>query len=358
MKYQGAQDFNHGQQQRIGVLISNLGTPPAPTRQALRAYLKQFLSDPRVVEVPRLLWWLILNLIILNVRPARSARAYRAIWTEQGSPLMQTTRLQAKGLQQELDNRHEQAVTVAFAMRYGEPSISQALQSLFDQGARRLLVLPLYPQYSGATTASTFDALGKDFKTRRWLPDLRFISHYHDYQPYIDALAGKLNNHWQTHGRADKLLFSYHGEPLRYLEQGDPYYCECHKTSRLLAETLGLSADDYLTTFQSRFGKEPWLQPYTDETLQQLAQEGADSVQVMCPGFSSDCLETLEEIAVENRQKFLAAGGKRFEYIPCLNDDQSHIQMLADLIDTHLQAWPSGDNEGCKERAIAVGAKN
>jgi ferrochelatase len=339
MKYIGTQNYDHEQQPREGVLITNLGTPEAPQKKQLRRYLKQFLSDPRVVEVPRLLWWFILNGVILNIRPARSARAYRTVWSEQGSPLLVHTRNQAEALQTSIAQSFGDKVIVDFAMRYGSPSIPDVLQGMLDKGVRQLLVLPLYPQYSGSTTGSTFDALAADFTRRRWLPELRFVSHYHDHSAYIAALAQSIRDYRAEHGSADKLLFSYHGIPQRYLDEGDPYHCECLKTSRLVAEELGLPEDSYLSAFQSRFGREPWLQPYTDETLKELAGQGVNSIQVICPGFSSDCLETLEEIEVENRDYFMAAGGKNFDYIPCLNSSPAHITCLQEIVTEQLTGW-------------------
>ena len=358
MTYLGSPDFDHGQRSRVGVLITNLGTPEAPEKQALRPYLKQFLSDPRVVEVPRLLWWLILNGIILNVRPRRSAEAYSTVWTDEGSPLLLYTREQAVALGKQMKARFGEDVVVDFAMRYGQPSISSRLQNLFDLGVRKLLVLPLYPQYSGPTGGSTFDAIAADLTQRRWLPDLRFVAHYCDHPGYIRALANSVRKHWQEHGQAQKLIFSYHGEPRRYLDDGDPYHCQCHKTSRLVAETLGLGPDDYLTTFQSRFGREEWLRPYTDETLKALPADGINRVQLICPGFSSDCLETIEEIGVENRNYFMEAGGEIYEYIPCLNASPDHIDFLADLVAEQLSGWTAtnSDPEATQARAIALGA--
>ncbi|WP_439106669.1 ferrochelatase [Congregibacter sp.] len=339
MKYRGSPDFDHAQQGRIGVLVTNLGTPEAADKRALRPYLKQFLSDPRVVEVPRLLWWFILNGIILNVRPAKSADAYRTVWTDEGSPLLIHTRNQAAEIQDRLNAQHEGEVIVDFAMRYGQPSVSQALQSLIDRGARQLLVLPLYPQYSGPTGGSTFDAIAEDFKKRRWIPDFQFVASYHDQPGYISAVAESIKEHWATHGRADKLLFSYHGEPRSYLDEGDPYHCQCHKTTRLIAEELGISEDEYLCAFQSRFGRDEWLKPYTDHTLKEMAGSGVRSVQVICPGFSADCLETIEEIGEENREYFMEAGGERYEYIPCLNSSEGHIDFLTSLINERLSPW-------------------
>ncbi len=336
MKYRGTDNFDHEQQARTGLLITNLGTPAAPEKKALRAYLREFLSDPRVVEVPRLLWWLILNLVILNIRPARSAKAYAGVWTEAGSPLLVHTTAQAEALRTALA---ADGVVVEFAMRYGEPAIPSVLQGMLDRGVRRLAVLPLYPQYSASTTASTFDKLSEDFTRRRWLPDLRFVTHYHDHPAYVAAVADSIADHREEHGDADLLLFSYHGVPQRYLDEGDPYHCECLKTSRLVAERLGLPESAYRVVFQSRFGREEWLKPYTDETLKALPGEGVRSVQVVCPGFAADCLETLEEIAVENRGYFLAAGGERFEYIPCLNSSPRHIEALRQIALAALGDW-------------------
>jgi protoporphyrin/coproporphyrin ferrochelatase len=343
MKYIGTENFDHEQQPRVGILLTNLGTPQAPQKRELRTYLKEFLSDPRIVEVPRLLWWFILNGIILNIRPARSAKSYRKVWTEQGSPLLVHTRNQAQALQLAMSERWGEQVIVDFAMRYGEPAIASAVQGMLERGVRKLLVLPLYPQYSCSTTASTFDALAADFTRRRWLPELRFVTHYHDHPAYIAALTDSIRAHWEHNGRADKLLFSYHGEPRSYLDKGDPYHCECLKTARLLAEALGLTEAEHMTVFQSRFGREEWLQPYTDETLKTLPGQGVKSVQVICPGFSSDCLETLEEIALENRDYFLEAGGERFEYIPCLNNEPGHITALARLAQEQMSGWLAAD---------------
>lgn len=339
MKFTGSPTFSHSQPDRVGVLITNLGTPDQPTPTALRAYLREFLWDPRVVELPRPLWWLILHGVILNIRPRRSARSYASVWTEQGSPLLFHTQAQASALQQSLQQQYGDHVVLEFAMRYGNPSIASGLQSLFDQGARKLLILPLYPQYSAATSASTFDAIAKDFARRRWLPELRFISHYHDFEPYIDAMVSRIKRHWLSHGEPQRLLLSYHGVPLRYLHQGDPYFCECQKTSRLIAEKLGKGSDFCLTTFQSRFGREPWLQPYTDATLRSLPSQGVEHVQVFCPGFSADCLETLEEIAVENRHYFVDAGGRDFSYITALNCEPEHIAALHHLVENNLTGW-------------------
>ncbi|MCU7554610.1 ferrochelatase [Alteromonas sp. ASW11-19] len=358
MKYQGSPNFTHAQADKLGVLITNLGTPESPTKAALKPYLREFLSDPRVVEVPRALWWCILNFVILNIRPKRSAEAYKTVWTEEGSPLLTITKAQHRKLAARLAETHGDDVVVDYAMRYGNPSIKSALDRMLEKGVRKLVVLPLYPQYCASTTASTFDALAKDFTSRRWIPELRFINHYHDEAGYINAMADKIRAHWATEGRADKLLFSYHGIPKRYLLNGDPYHCECHKTSRLLAEALGLGPDDYMTTFQSRFGQEEWLKPYTDHTLKALPAQGVKAVQVFCPGFSADCLETIEEIGEENREYFMQAGGERYEYIAALNDDDAHIHFLHTLVEQNLAGWRIDHNS--QERAAlarAQGAK-
>lgn len=344
MKYKGNTNFSHSQKDKLGVLITNLGTPESPTSTALRPYLKEFLSDPRVVEVPRAIWWFVLNLIILNIRPARSAKAYSTVWTEDGSPLMSITKAQCDKLTAKCKAAYGDDVVVDFAMRYGNPAVSDVIDNMLAQGVRKLVVLPLYPQYCASTTASTFDAVAKDFTARRWMPELRFVNHYHDEPGYIKALAQKVRAHWEKHGRADKLLFSYHGIPKRYLMNGDPYHCECHKTSRLLAEELALGPDEYMTTFQSRFGREEWLKPYTDETLKGLPGNGVTSVQVCCPGFSADCLETIEEIGEENREYFMEAGGKRYEYIEALNADDSHLDFLFSLVERNLHGWRTDDN--------------
>lgn len=354
MGYKNSSHFNHDQADKVGLIITNLGTPKAPKTTELRTYLRQFLSDPRVVEFPRLLWWLILNLIILRIRPSRSAKAYQSVWTEQGSPLAIYTEKQAKALEQALKKEWGDTLVVDWAMRYGEPSVEQCIQKMMERGVRKLLVMPLYPQYSGSTVGSTFDALASDFTTRRWIPELRFITHYHDFPPYIDALANSIKEYWNEHGRPQKIIFSYHGVPLRYLHNGDPYHCQCHKTSRLLADALEITKDEYLTTFQSRFGREPWLQPYTDHTLESLPGKGIKSIQVVCPGFSADCLETIEEIGMENRDIFMEAGGEQFAYIPALNDSKQHINALQALAQKHLQGWEPHQQDDIPARAEAA----
>lgn len=352
MKYQGRPDFRHDSVPRAGVLLVNLGTPDAPNTSAVRRYLKQFLSDPRVIEVPRLLWFFILRIILL-IRPARSARAYAKVWTHEGSPLLVESERQAEALRSVLGGRCAGPVSVALAMRYGQPSIASALAELEKDNVQRLLVLPMYPQYSAATTASAFDDLADNFKRTRWLPEIRFINHYHDKAGYVRALANSLREHWAEHGRAEKLLMSFHGLPERYLHAGDPYHCECHKTARLVAEELELTADDYLVTFQSRVGREPWLQPYTDKTVERLAQEDIKTIDAICPGFSADCLETLEEIAMQNAEIFQENGGSTLRYVTCLNDREEHIRFLSDLCLEHMQGWPETAAKWSKHKALA-----
>ncbi len=338
--YRGITNFRHDAASEIGVLLVNLGTPEAATTPGVRRYLKQFLSDPRVVEFPRIVWWFVLNLIILNVRPKRSAEAYNKVWTDAGSPIMVISQRQAAALATELARRFQRPVCVDLGMTYGQPAVSAALERLNDRGARRILILPLYPQYSGTTTGSVFDSVADTLKTWRWVPELRFISGYHDHPRYIAALADKVRTHWSQSQRGERLLFSFHGIPQRYWQQGDPYHCQCQKTARLVAEALELDAEQWSVAFQSRFGREPWLQPYCDEVLKALPAEGVKNVDVICPGFAADCLETLEEIDQQNRQLFLQSGGERFQYIPCLNDDLSHIDMIADLVEANVSGWP------------------
>jgi protoporphyrin/coproporphyrin ferrochelatase len=352
----------HGHPARVGVLLVNLGTPDAPTASALRRYLAEFLGDPRVVEIPRLPWWLILHGVILRVRPAKSALKYAAIWTDAGSPLAVWTAKQAKLLAGYLGQAGH-VVEVRAAMRYGQPSVAGELDALRAAGVTRVLVLSLYPQYSAATTASVFDAVASWGRQVRWVPELRFVHQYHDDRGYIAALAAQVRAHWQREGRGAMLVMSFHGVPERTLHLGDPYHCSCHKTARLLAEHLGLAPHEYRVTFQSRFGKAKWLQPYTEATLKQLARDGIESVDVVCPGFVADCLETLEEIDQEARAAFLAAGGKAFQYIPCLNDRHEWIDALREIAVRHLQGWDTGPPDARalqaqRERAIAAGARD
>ena len=352
--YQSTPDFEHGQSESTGILLVNLGTPEEPTSSAVRRFLKPFLSDPRVIEYPRWLWWLILNGVILRIRPSRSAAAYQKIWTDDGSPLMIFSQAIAGGIQAQL---HE-TTNVELAMSYGEPSIDAAIDRLLAQGARRLLVLPMYPQYSGTTTASVFDAVARKLNGLRWIPELRFINQYHDEPGYIDSLANSIREFWKQEGRGTRLMFSFHGVPKSTLLKGDPYHCQCQKTARLVAAALELGDDEWILSFQSRVGREEWLRPYTDETIVELGQQGLDRLDVVCPGFSTDCLETLEEIAMQNAQLFLQSGGGSLHYIPALNARDDHVRFLAALIERHLGGWPQSysDDAACRERALAMGA--
>lgn len=332
--------FTHGQAPRTAVLFCNLGTPTGANTADVRRFLAEFLSDPRVVEIPRLPWWLILHGFILRFRPARSAAKYASIWSAEGSPLQVWTEKQAAQLQRWLESQgHE--ILVRYAMRYGQNSIATQVDALKAQGATRILVLPAYPQYSATTTASLFDAVYAWAATVRKLPELRFINCYHDDPGYLQALSLSIQRHWQTHGQPQRLVMSFHGVPERTLQLGDPYHCECHKTARLLAERLGLTAQQYQVTFQSRLGRARWLQPYTEPSLIALAQAGVKRVDVVCPGFTSDCLETLEEINIEGRHAFIQAGGQEFHYIACLNDDPGWIEALGRLCLQHLAGWPT-----------------
>ncbi len=354
--------FSHGQPPRTAVLYCNLGTPDAPTPGAVRRYLAEFLGDPRVVEVPRLLWLMILHGIILRTRPAKSAAKYASIWTPEGSPLKLWTEKQAKLLQGWLAQRGHD-VQVRYAMRYGATSIASQLDALKAAGTTRVLILPAYPQYSATTTASVFDAVYQLAARTRTLPELRFVNHYHDDARYIAALAGRVRKYWAQNGRPDVLLMSFHGVPERTLHLGDPYHCECMKTARLLAQALGLEAAQYKVSFQSRLGRAKWLQPYTEPTLIAMGKAGVKRVDVVCPAFTSDCLETLEEINMEARQAFLTAGGQAFHYIDCLNDDPAWITALCDISLQHLGGWPtqaadhSAELAATRQRATALGAK-
>ena len=358
--YQTTPQFEHGQAPLTGILVVNLGTPEAATPSAVRRFLRQFLSDPRVVEYPRALWWLILNLVILVIRPSRSAAAYKKIWTEQGSPLMIYSRSIADKLRQSLVNKSNEPIRVELAMTYGQPSVDAAIDRLLADGARRLLVLPLYPQYSGTTTAAVFDAVMKKLGQLRWIPETRLINNYHDDPAFIDALASSIRAHWANHPRGEKLLMSFHGIPKSLLEKGDPYFCQCQKTARLLAETLGLGDDQWMIAFQSRVGAEEWLSPYTDETVRTLGKQGIREIDVVCPGFSTDCLETLEEIAMQNAEFFQAAGGQALRYIAALNDSDAHIETLSALALRQIAGWQTSSSEesgeDSRERAIALGA--
>jgi protoporphyrin/coproporphyrin ferrochelatase len=329
-----------GRDARTAVLLVNLGTPDEPTAPALRRYLAEFLADPRVVEIPRPLWWPVLKFAILPTRPAKSAAKYASIWTPEGSPLAVWTAKVAKLLAGYLGERG-QPVLVRHAMRYGNPSIAGELDALKAQGVARVLVLPLYPQYAAATTGSTVDAVAAWACRTRRVPELRFVNHYHDDAGYTEALAASVLDHWQTEGRADKLVMSFHGLPARSRALGDPYHDQCRETARRLAERLSLPNDAVVCAFQSRFGRARWLEPYTEPTLKALARQGVRRVDVMCPGFATDCLETLEEIDQEGRAAYLSAGGTEFRYIPCLNDRPRWMAALAAIALRHLQGWPA-----------------
>jgi ferrochelatase len=351
---------NHGAPRRTAVLLVNLGTPAAPTAAALRPYLKQFLWDPRVVEIPRAVWWLILNGIILNLRPAKSAAKYAQIWMPEGSPLKVHTERQASLLRGWLGEAGNPDVVVGWAMRYGQPSIAGVLDQFKRDGVERVLVLPLYPQYAASSSASVMDDVADWIKRSRNPPEFRFLKQFHDHPGYIAAVAASVKEHWSASGRPDKLVMSFHGLPRRSLDLGDPYYCQCQKTGRLLAEALGLAQEDFLITFQSRFGRAEWLQPYTQATLEKLGREGTARVDVTCPGFVADCLETLEEIALECKAAFLSAGGKEFHYIPCVNERPDWIAALGDLAAAHLGGWPlaARRDSGALARAKALGAES
>jgi ferrochelatase len=367
MTYLKEPDYVHGQPVRTGILLVNLGTPAAPTAQALRPYLKEFLSDPRVVEIPRLVWWLILNGIILNTRPKKSAEKYAAIWTADGSPLRVHTEKQAKLLHGWLGEKLTSPLKVEYAMRYGQPSIPATLARMKAEGCDRILILPAYPQYAASSTATAFDAAFSWLLKTRNQPALRTLKHYHDHPAYIHALASNIRDDWQKNGRPDVLVMSFHGVPRYTLDKGDPYHCECQKTGRLLAEALGLEAKQFRLTFQSRFGRAEWLQPYTDKTLAALGKEGVKRVDVVAPGFTADCLETLEELAIEGRATFIAAGGKEFRYIPALNEHPKWIAALGQIALDNLGGWVSlegarnADEEArqaSRTRALNLGARN
>ena len=339
MKYEGEKDYKHGSKENLGVLITNLGTPDRPRTKELRTYLKEFLSDPRVIEVPKLFWQLILRTIILNLRPKKVAKLYKSIWKKEGGPLLVMLEKQKKGIIKILKNKKKN-VKIEIGMRYGNPSIKLGLEKLRKQKCRRILILPLYPQYCAATTGSTFDRVTEVLRKWRWIPEVRFINNYFEEPLYLDCLIKSIKDSWQKFGKSQKLIFSYHGVPKKYLLKGDPYHCFCQKTTRLVVEKMKLKKKEYMTTFQSRFGPDEWLQPYTDKTLENLPSENIKKIHIISPGFSSDCLETLEELEVENKEIFMSSGGKKFNYIKCLNDNPQHLNMLALLILNHLKGWP------------------
>ena len=359
--YLGDSSHQHGSASRIGVLVANLGTPDGPDASSVRRFLAEFLWDPRVVEAPRLIWWLALHGVILRIRPSKSAHAYQQIWTPEGSPLLVHSSALTQRIKEALQPRWNAAV--ALGMSYGSPSIPQALEELRRQGAQRIVVLPLYPQYSGTTTASVFDRVTNQLQRWRWVPELRFINSYHDDAGYIDALAASIDQHWRTHEK-NHLLFSFHGIPKSYVDAGDPYYGESMKTARLVAERLSLGEKDWSVSFQSQVGRQEWLRPYTDERLLEFARSGPKRVTLVCPGFATDCLETLEEIALRNRQLFLEAGGEAYDYVPALNSSDAHVTTPTRVIERHMQGWDDQSRnspaqaEATRQRALRAGAQH
>jgi len=358
-QYVGSPQFPHGQPQRIGVLLVNLGTPDAPTPGAVRPFLSDFLGDPRVVEAPRPIWWLVLHGFILRFRPRRSAHAYQQIWTERGSPLMVYSRELAGRLQGALAQQFGGSVVLSLGMSYGNPSIPAALDELRAQGATRIVVMPLYPQYSGTTTASVFDRVTSELQRWRWVPELRFVGQYHDHPQYIRAVAASIEAHWRERGRKH-LLFSFHGIPKDYVLAGDPYFCQCMKSARLISEHLKLATDEWSVSFQSQVGRAEWLRPYTDELLTRYAREGRKEVTVACPGFAIDCLETLEEIELRNRETFLSNGGTAYDYVPSLNASDAQVALLTDILAANFSGWPlqssAAELSASAERAKRAGA--
>jgi ferrochelatase len=362
MTYQSEPAFSHGTPIKTGILLINLGTPEAPTPKAVRTYLKEFLGDPRVVEMPRAIWWLILNGIILNTRPKKSAAKYASVWLPEGSPLRIYTEKQAILLQGYLSQRTNAPFVVDYAMRYGNPSIAGVLRKLKEQNCQRILIVPMYPQYAASTTATAYDIVFGELQKMRNTPALRTIRNFHDNPGYIKALASNIGDYWFRNGRPEKLLMSFHGLPRFALDKGDPYHCECLKTGRLLAQQLGLKPEQYAISFQSRFGRTEWLKPYTSATLKELGQQKTKRLDVVCPGFVADCLETLEEIALEGKQEFQHAGGGEYNYIPCLNDRNDWIHALTDLVLDNLHGWliepDAAELEQSRLRALAMGAKS
>ncbi|WP_051748256.1 ferrochelatase [Nevskia soli] len=353
------QVLEHRTDPATGVLLINLGTPDAPTPAAIRRYLAQFLSDHRVVELTPLLWLPLLYGFILPFRPGRLVHAYEKIWTEEGSPLLAISKRLASGLERRLGETLGRDVPVALGMTYGTPSIATALAELEARRVRRIAVLPLYPQYSCSTNAAALDALFAELNTRRWVPELRTVNSYHDEPAYIAALAQSVRAHWQARGRGDYLLLSFHGLPQRTVLAGDPYYCQCQKTGRLLAGALELREGEFSVAFQSRFGKLPWVQPYAEPTIAALPARGIRQLDVLCPGFAADCLETLEEIQLRYAETFTAAGGTALRYIPALNDSPAHLDVLGGIVLRQLQGWlpaaaDAADLAARQQRAAAL----
>ena len=333
MKFVGEEDFKHQNRQKTGVLICNLGTPETYKTKDVRRFLRQFLSDGRVIEIPKIIWWFILNGIILTLRPSKSAKLYKSVWTKEGSPLL----VLSKKLTEKLKMSVGDSCEVELAMRYGNPSMESALMSLKNKNCRKLIVIPMFPQYSGTTTGSIFDEVARVLSKWRWVPSLSFVNSYHDHPEYINALADSLSNHIKNNS-PQKIIFTYHGIPKRNFDLGDPYQCYCQKTTRLVAEKLNLEDDTFITTFQSRFGPAEWLKPYTSDTMGELPLQEVKNVLVVAPAFSVDCLETIEEIDQENKEIFLKAGGEKFTYAPCLNDSSGQVNLLKAIIEKHLVA--------------------
>jgi len=331
MKYLGQESDIQNSNAKTGVLLINLGTPDRPVCPGLRKYLSEFLMDPRVIEIPKLFRALLVKGIIINVRSHKSAATYREIWTEGGSPLL----INSVNLGKKTEALLGDDYIVEVAMRYGSPSVEEKLASLHQRGVRKIIAIPMYPQYSGSTNGSTFDAIGSALSKQRWVPNLNFVSDYYQRPTYIKAIADSITAHWDKHGRNQKLVMSFHGVPKKYITRGDPYQSQCIETSKAVAEYLKLNDDEWMLVFQSRFGAEEWLQPYCDETLKSLPEQGIKSVDMICPGFSADCLETLEEIEGENKEYFMEAGGEQYSYIPCLNDADSHAELMAEIARDH-----------------------
>lgn len=338
-RYVNSPLYEHDQAPRVGVLIVNTGTPDEPTPRGVRRFLAEMLADPRLIELPRVVWLPILHGIVLRVRPYRSARAYRKIWTGEGSPQLVNARRATKELHAALERVIVGLTSVELGMTYGKPSIPDALARLRAAGAQRLIVLPLYPQYAAVTTGSIFDAVTRELRRWRWVPETRFITEYHDEPDYIAALAASVRERWHERGRGEHLVMSFHSMPKKYFERGDPYFCKCQKTSRLLAEALGLRDEQWTLAFQSRFGFEEWLRPYVTDVMDELATRGVRRVDVICPGFSMDCLESLEEIAIRTAERFADEGGERLDYIPALNAREDHVACLARLVARHCGGW-------------------
>jgi ferrochelatase len=356
MRYISSPDFHRDGAERIGILLVNSGTPASPAPKDVRKFLAGLLGDPRVVELPRALWLPILHGLILPFRPRRSARKYRKIWSQAGSPLLALSEQLRSELIGTLAQRMLAPLSIELAMLYGgDPTVPQALTKLRESGAQRILVVPLFPQYCGATTGAVYDRVNAELRRWRWLPELRYVAEYHDYPGYIDALRASVVQHWDTSGRTQHLLISFHGIPERYFHKGDPYFCKCQKTARLLADELMLKDTEWSVSFQSRFGADAWLKPYTSTVLEEMPGRGTRRVTVVCPGFAVDCLETLEEIEMENRDLFMAAGGEQFHYVPALNARAEHARFLAGLIARHCQGW-THDELGLRPAGAARGA--